>query len=110
MYWWFANKQQAGRGSIGRLPLENVIALDVAALTEPQLRAAGRVFEAFSNRPFSPIHEIDRDEQRRELDRALMIDVLGLPASLNEDEGPMELLRLKLSREPSIVGHKKPVG
>lgn len=108
MYWWFANKQQAGRGSIGRLPLANVIALDIAALTEPQLQAATKVFEKFANVPLSPIHEIDQDANRKALDRAIMVDVLGLPSSLHEDEGPMDLLRLKLAREPSIVGHKKP--
>jgi hypothetical protein len=107
MYWWFANKQQAGRGSIGRLPLENVVTLDVNALGASQLTAAGRIFEAFRGSPLSPIHEIDRDENRRELDRALMVDVLGLPASLHEEDGPMDLLRFKLAREPSIVGHKK---
>lgn len=106
MYWWFANKAQAGRGSIGRLPLENVIALDVAALTESQLHAAETAFETFSNLPLLPIHEIDTDEHRRELDRVLMTDVLGLPASLHDDEGPMVLLRLKLAKEPSVLGHK----
>lgn len=108
MYWWFANKQQAGRGSIGRLPLANVIVLDVGAFTQPQLDAAGKVFKAFSNVPLLPIHEIDRDEHRRDLDRALMTDVLGLPTALHDEEGPMALLRLKLAREPSILGHKKP--
>lgn len=109
MYWWFANKQQAGRGSIGRLPLENVMALNVLALSPTQLRDAGRIFESYSDMPLSPVHQIDRDDNRKAIDRALLIDVLGLPDTLHEDEGPMDLLRLKLAREPSILGHKRAV-
>lgn len=108
MYWWFANKQHAGRGSIGRLPLENVIALNVATLIEQQLHAAEDIFEAFANLPLLPIHEMDHDEHRRRLDLVLMTEVLGFPASLHDDEGAMDLLRLKLAREPSILGHKRP--
>jgi hypothetical protein len=107
MYWWFANKQQAGRGSIGRLPLANVVSLDITKLGDDQLRSAEKVFQNMSNLTFLPIHEIDNDTNRAELDRALMVDILGLPAEMHDAEGPMELLRLKFSREPSILGHKR---
>jgi hypothetical protein len=110
LYWWFANKQHAGRGSIGKSSLENLIVLNVLQLTNGQLDAAGRVFDAFACLPLLPLHKINQDENRRQLDEALMSEVLGIPADLHDSDGAMELLRFKLSREPSILGHKKPVG
>jgi len=50
--------------------------------------------------------EIDRDPVRQELDEKFSRDVLNLDASIFASGGPLELLRMKLSREPSIRGHK----
>jgi hypothetical protein len=106
MHWWHANKQQPGRGSIGKSTLQSLPVLDVTALTQKQLAAAARLFEVMSAQEFLPVHEIDKDSVRRELDSRFVCDVLGLPASLVETGGPLELLRMKLAREPSIRGQK----
>src|SRR5690606_23590545 len=37
LYWWFANKQQPGRGSIGKSALDSVLVLDVTKLSGLQL-------------------------------------------------------------------------
>ena len=37
----------------------------------------------------------------------MLVDVLGLPAALCEEGGPIDLLRRKLAREPQIHGGKK---
>lgn len=108
LYWWFANKQQPGRGSIGRMTLENVAALNVAQLNKQQLKSASEIFEIFANLPLLPVHQLDRDDNRRNLDRAFMTEVLALPSVLHDSDGAMDLLRLKLAREPSILGHKRP--
>ena len=44
---------------------------------------------------------------RAELDRRLLVDVLGLPESLCTENGPVDLLRRKLAREPQVHGGKK---
>ena len=54
-----------------------------------------------------PFDQIDEDPARAELDRRLLVDVLGLPSSLCEEGGPIDLLRRKLAREPQIHGGKK---
>ncbi len=41
------------------------------------------------------------------LDRALLVDVLGLPESLCAAGGPLETLRRKLAAEPQIHGGKR---
>lgn len=47
-----------------------------------------------------PIHEIDKDATRKELDERFGQEVLGLPESM------LEVLRMKLAQEPSIRGNK----
>ena len=58
------------------------------------------------NKPLLPLHEIDKDTARHELDSRLAQEVLMLPGALLAPDGPLELLRMKLAREPSIRGHK----
>jgi hypothetical protein len=107
LYWWLANKQQAGRGSIGKTALQNLCVLDVAKLSSEKLKAAEKVFGDFGSESLKPLHQLDSDKTRHALDRAFMTDVLGFSKDLHEPNGPMQLLRMKLAREPSVVGHKK---
>ena len=107
MHWWMANKTQAGRGATTVTSIPNIPTLDVLALTYEQLTAAKTVFEDLSGRTFLPFDQIDEDPARSELDRRLIVDVLGLPEKLIEPGGPIELLRRKLAREPQIHGGKK---
>ena len=106
MHWWHANKQQSGRGSIGKSALQSLPRLDVRALTLRQLKTATTLFDDFSTKDLLPLNEIDQDNARRELDTEFARDVLGLPAHVIAEDGPLELLRMKLAREPSIRGSK----
>ena len=81
--------------------------LDVTRLTPDQLEAASDLISDFGSTPLLPLNEIDRDTARRELDTRFVRDVLRLDERLTEHEGPLHLLRLKLSREPSIRGKKR---
>jgi hypothetical protein len=106
LYWWHANKQQSGRGSIGKSALQSLPVLDVTALQPAQLAEAVRVFDNMSEQQLSPLHEIGSDPVRRRLDVDFARDVLGLAASTFATGGPLELLRMKLGQEPSIRGGK----
>ena len=72
-----------------------------------QVVAAKTAFEELRERRFLPFDQIDEDPARAELDRRLLVDVLGLPESLVASDGPLDLLRRKLAREPQIHGGKK---
>ena len=107
MHWWVSNKSQAGRGSTTITTIPHIPTLDVRKLTARQKKFAQEAFAALRGERFLPFDQIDEDPARAELDRRLLVDVLGLPASLCEEDGPIDLLRRKLSREPQIHGGKK---
>ena len=106
LYWWHANKQQSGRGSIGKSMLQTKPVLDVTALDPELLAAAVKLFDAMSKQRLLPLHKLDRDPIRRKLDEAFARNVLRLPEPILASGGPLELLRMKLSKEPSIRGSK----
>jgi hypothetical protein len=104
--WWHSNKQQAGRGSIGKSALQTLPVLDVTTLTARQLDAAVTLFDAMCGQPLLPLHEMDTDPVRKELDAQFARRVLGLAEPILIQDGPLAILRMKLSREPSIRGQK----
>ena len=102
-FWWIGTRQQQGRAvlTISRLPY--LPALDARCLTDAQLGRAEAVFDEFEGRTMLPANEAWRDETRHALDRAVLIDLLGLPEDLME---PLALLRRQWCAEPSVHGGK----
>jgi hypothetical protein len=78
LHWGHANKQQSGRGSIGKLALEGLPVHDVTSLAPAKLKIASAVFDEFCDKPLLPFHEIDHDPIRRELDDRFGREVLDL--------------------------------
>ena len=107
LHWYHANKQQAGRGNIGRTALEHLPVLDVTALTPHRLTAAVAIFDDLKRAELRPIHELASDRVRMELDARFCVEVLGLPKNAVRAGGAVELLRMKLANEPSIRGRKQ---
>lgn len=106
LHWWHSNKSQPGRSSIGKTVLETLAVLDVTQLSDKQLAKAKSVFTKFTTLSLKPMHEIDGDKVRRDLDMDFLGGVLGMDNSLFKPHGPMAVLRAKLAAEPSIRGHK----
>jgi len=104
--WWHSNKQQGGRGNIGKTAMQSMPLLDVTTLQPNQLVNAVRLFDEMCDKPMLPLHEIDKDTVRHELDERFGLEVLDLHPSLFVAGGPLEILRLKLAQEPSIRGNK----
>ena len=107
MFWWHSSKQQPGRGRLAKTTLDTLPILDVTALDADQLQRAAQIFDDTCQLPLKPVHELDIDENRKLLDRRFYGEVLGLPDSVLADGGPLDILRKKLCREPSIRGSKK---
>jgi hypothetical protein len=105
-HWWMSNKAQSGRGTTTILSTSAIPTLDVRQLSDEQLTTAAAEFEAVENHRFLPFDQLDEDEARADLDRRLLVTVLGLPESLCGPDCAMERLRRKLSVEPQIRGGK----
>lgn len=104
--WWHSNKQQSGRGNIGKSTLQTMPILDITALKPQALHKAAKLFDEMCQKPFLPLHEIDKDPVRKELDERFGREVLGFPQPMFQPGGALELLRMKLALEPSIRGNK----
>lgn len=104
--WWHSNKQQSGRGNVGKSTLQTLPVFDVTALKPKQLQAAVKVFDGMCEKELLPLHEIDHDPVRKELDERFAREILGLPESILQPGGGLDVLRKKLALEPSIRGNK----
>ena len=102
-FWWIGSRQQQGRAilTISKLPALTV--LDPRSLTASQLDRADDIFEEFRHRELLPANEAWRDETRQALDRAVLIDLLGISEEVLE---PLALLRRQWCAEPSVHGGK----
>ena len=107
MFWWHSSKQHPGRGILTKTTLATLPILDITALTPNQLQTAAEIFDDACQLPLKPLHELHIDDNRKLIDRLFYSEVLGLPDSLLADKGPLDILRTKLSQEPSIRGSKK---
>ena len=101
--WWHSSRQQVGRGRTTVTSIRTMPTLDVTSLSDAQLKVAESIFDDMRDREFLPANEAYRDESRNELDRRVLVDLLGLPEGVLE---PLELLRLKWCSEPSVHGGK----
>ncbi len=106
-HWWMSNKTQAGRGTTTITAILIFSTLDIQRLSVDQLQTGKDIFADLAKERFLPFDQINEDAARAELDRRLLVDVIGLPSSLCDIGGPMELLRQKLAAEPQIHGNKQ---
>ena len=102
-FWWTANRQQQGRAVHTITGLPDLPVLDPRRLNTRQLDLAETIFRDLRGQAFLPANEAYRDEARKQLDRAVLIDLLRLPQDILE---PLDLLRRQWCSEPSVHGGK----
>ena len=103
LFWWQGSVQQAGRACLTVSRLPDLPVLDPRALGDAQHALARDLLERFRERTFLPANEAYRDETRQALDAAVLVDLLGLPASILE---PLAVLRTQWCGEPTVHGGK----
>ena len=103
-FWWLGSRQQPGRSMLSITKLGSLTTIDVRQFTVDQLSRADRIFERFSSEDFLPANEAYRDEVRKNLDKAVLIELLGFPESVLDE---IDILRRKWCIEPSVHGGKK---
>ena len=103
-FWWLGSRQQQGRAIATISALPQLPVLDASALTDEQLERAAAVFARFEGELFLPANEAYRDDARKALDRAVLVELLGLPEAVLS---PLDNLRLQWCAEPSVHGGKE---
>ena len=102
-FWWLGSRQQEGRPRVTPSRLPSLQVLDPRKLSREQVAAADAFLDGFKPRAFLPANEAYRDETRQALDRAVLVDLLGLPEDVME---PLDLLRKQWCAEPTVHGGK----
>ena len=103
-FWCTGSRQQNGRSAITITRLPFLPVLNVRELSTRQLKIADEILKKFADLDLLPANDAYRDEVRQDLDRAVMIDMLGLPDDVLE---PLALLREKWCAEPTVRGRKR---
>ena len=103
-YWWHANRQVAGRGTITIGSLESLPVLDFRTLNDDQLAMAELIFNEFRDKELQPAYLADADPNRALLDHSVVCDLLGF-----DEDTYMGVRRLaaKWCAEPSVHGGKQ---
>ena len=102
-FWWYANRQQTGRGRTTISTIETLPLLDFRALTDAQLAQAEEIFNEFCDKDLLPAYLADADPNRALLDRRVVCDLLGFDESTYQG---VRRLSQKWCAEPSVHGGK----
>ena len=103
-FWWLGSRQHQGRAVTTLSNLPQLTMLDPRALTPEQLSCADGIFERFQAEPLLAANEAYRDDARKALDRAVLVDMLGVS---EEALAPLDNLRSQWCAEPSVHGGKE---
>lgn len=103
MHWLHGIKAKLNRPEISVKLLPSLPFLDCRKLRDAQLKRSHELFEQFKNREFLPANEAYRDSVRKELDRAVLVELLGLDKSALDG---MEQMRMRWCGEPTVHGFK----
>ncbi len=102
-FWWLGMRQQLGRAMVTIETLPRLCILDPRSLGESGVGRARRIYDSFREREFLPANEAYRDPARQDLDRAVLVDLFGLPETVLE---PLAVIRNQWCAEPTVHGGK----
>ena len=102
-FWWEGTRQQQGRARLTISALPALCVLDPRELSTEQIAVAESILKRFKRRSFLPANEAYRDPARKDLDDAVLVELLGLPEDILK---PLETVRLQWCAEPSVHGGK----
>ena len=87
--------------AVNKIP--EMMTIDARQFTEEQFKVADLIFDEIKTQNLLPANEAYRDPVRKSLDKALLVDLLGLEVDVMES---MDILRYKWCNEPSVHGGK----
>ncbi len=102
-YWWEGTRQQLGRTAVKITALPSLPSIDPRRFDEQTMRKADDLFELFRDVEFLPANESYHDPNRKALDEALLVELLGVPKDIADD---FDVIRRQWCAEPSVHGGK----
>ena len=102
-FWWVGSRQHPGRAIMTITGLPALPMIDPRALSADKVRQAAGLYERFKDKPLLPANEAYRDAVRQAIDRALLVEVLGLPEAILP---AFDHMRLQWCSEPTVHGGK----
>ena len=103
-YWWEGTRQQLGRTRVTISALPSVPSIDPRQFDRRTTCKADALFERFRHVEFLPANESYHDPNRKALDEALLVELLGVPRDVVDD---FDVIRRQWCAEPSVHGGKK---
>ena len=104
VYWWTGSRQQPGRTILTISTLPSLLSIDPRQFNREKIKKAEDLFERFREVKFLPANESYRDANRKALDEALLVELLGVSEDVVDE---FDLIRLQWCAEPSVHGGKK---
>lgn len=98
-FWLKGTRQHGGRTRLVSRSLDELKIYNVQSLTKKQFAKAKRIFNRFSTQDLLQANCAFKDPVRIALDKAVLVDLLGLPEDIME---PLDILRRKWCHEPSL--------
>ena len=102
-YWWGGTRQQLGRAVVKITALPSLLSIDPRQFDKAILAKADILFERFRDVEFLPANESYHDPNRKALDEALLVELLGVPKDIADD---FDVIRRQWCAEPSVHGGK----
>ena len=102
-FWWAGSRQQQGRARLTISALPSLSVLDPRRLPAGKIDRAAASFDRFRNAALKPANEAWRDDVRKEIDRAVLLEILDLPEDAME---AFDNVRFQWCAEPSVHGGK----
>ena len=99
IHWWTGSRQQSGRTRLTVTSLPSLLVLDPRKLCTEQLAICDNIFDEFASSPLLRAKLAKQDVLRGDLDKRLLIDVLGLSDEVVEI---VAHLRNQWCAEPSV--------
>lgn len=109
-FWWTGTRAQQGRSALTLTRLANLTTVDCSALDDQEIQTANAIFDEHSTKAFLPANQAWEDENRHNLDEAVLCDLLKLHLHANlgrrEFLDSVRILRKQWCEEPSVHGGK----
>lgn len=102
-YWCTGTRAQRGRPRISVKTLPEIAVYDVRCMRDEQFRKAMEIFKEFSKRDMMSANKAYRDDVRKDLDRAVLVDLLEQSPNILD---PLDVLREKWCAEPTVRERK----